>query len=1600
MFKKRLVNVIVFLLALCCAAFCFVACQDGIICNHKYELYTGLGGGVISEATCISGGEYRYKCTLCGDEKIEKGEPDPTKHKWNEGVVEVEPTCTQKGSELFECTLCGATKTETIYPRHKEVPFGERKEPTCTESGLTAGTVCSVCKMIVMPQMPIEPHGHAFISDVCYWCGEERDYTVQYRAFGEVVKEITVKASELEKLEHPEIPQKPGYKNLRWEEPRKINGEAVIELHAELIDYTIKYNNLENGVHKNPETFTVEDDITFMPASRNGYAFKGWYSYEENGGEIKETKIEKIAGYCDDIELTAKWEIITYKIEYANYKTADMSAFPTEYTVETETFELGSISVTGYTFNGWKFGGHMMTKVVKGTYGDLLLRADLTGDKYTVTLDANGGRVTNDTYNVEYGSDYRVSVPTLSGYEFIGWYDGVSDTAKRYAAADGWSVEKYDVLDNITLYAHWEKIRITVTFDSTGGTAVAKQKYDYGDTLVLPEAPTKQGYTFDGWYSQDGQKEFTASTIITESITVYAKWLDSIAISDKDGLIAIAQAPDKNYHLTADIDLRGTVWTPVDDFTGTLNGKGYAIKNFVLSTTKADENFGFVCINNGTIKDVTFLDYTCSATRKNSNGSFTLQMNVGTVAGLNNGIIKGVTLRSGKVITNFDDYRDSRSQLNLYVRVGGIAGLNAAGASIYECSSNLPIEAALRLANYNSSSFYVGTNRWLYGGIGGIAGYSNGSIYGSVYDGKITTNASSGNITYGGGYGTETANINAQVGGMVGWTDGESAVRQCYSTGEFILTNHVDNNLGHNYGNIGALIGLNRGKVYDSFTTGTVTADASDGVHLGGLIGQNASGGDVKSSYSSVSISTDSSGDIGGFCGTNEAVIQNSFATGTIVGNIDPDVGSVNAGGLVGKNASTGSVSKCFSSGSVSATNGNTGPLIGDNVGIALNSYYMRGSSVVMNGEYVDPGTNDNIKPLPFNKLWSEDFLINTMYWDSEGWVILTDESPMLEWEIAVGHNFVTQVSEPDCEHGGFTVYSCDDCGKIFVRNFIAPKGHSYEVVRTVAPACNAEGYTVKKCSVCNDEMHTDFIDPTGHPNSEVSVKSDRAATCTEQGITVYHCDACNNDFSVTTESTGHDGTLVSTTTQPTCTEQGEAVYHCGVCDNDYTVTLDCIAHSWIDVKYNAPTCGIVLDDDGNIIARNPESGNEAGRKCEVCGFVDYGCEEIAPHIFELVSVTTEATCTHAGLGSYKCKTCELEQDIEIAQLAHADEDKNFICDTCEQLLFTEDVLSSFTKITDVEGLRSITNNPSKNYWLDADIDLADEDWTAIGTADRPFRGIFFGDNHTISGMRFEVQNYDQTVLGGLFGYNSGTVLCVKIADFVVDVKNVDIVFGGVAAYNNGTVKNCVLDGNNLIYTYVKLTVNDYAAHKVDSDGSIIGGLVGINKAVATVENCSVVGSITAYISNISEVQSAKLSSSIMSLIKSTSAETVQHITLGGVVGRNEGKVTGCEVSGLTEANLQVKAELSWMKGKAAAYTHMYAGALVGYNAGELYDCRVNRMTYVKLDVPVDENTTDSWKASLYTIEVGYYNYSTLNGVAGVIGSSDKSAVAKNITTL
>jgi uncharacterized repeat protein (TIGR02543 family) len=77
----------------------------------------------------------------------------------------------------------------------------------------------------------------------------------------------------------------------------------------------------------------------------------------------------------------------------------------------------------------------------------------------------------------------------------------------------------------ITLYAKWTANQYTIRFDSNDGTRVTAITQNFGTAVSAPTNPTRTGYTFAGWFSDEALTiAYTFTTMPSQATTLYAKW--------------------------------------------------------------------------------------------------------------------------------------------------------------------------------------------------------------------------------------------------------------------------------------------------------------------------------------------------------------------------------------------------------------------------------------------------------------------------------------------------------------------------------------------------------------------------------------------------------------------------------------------------------------------------------------------------------------------------------------------------------------------------------------------------------------------------------------------------------------------------------------------------------------------------------------------------------------------------------------------------------------------------------------------------------------------------------------------------------------------
>ncbi len=138
---------------------------------------------------------------------------------------------------------------------------------------------------------------------------------------------------------------------------------------------------------------------------------------------------------------------------------------------------------------------------------------------FTISFDINGGSEVTKPENQSVKDGDKAIEPTepqRSGYKFDGWYNG----------SEMWDFDSA-VTSDIELVAMWIE-ELTVTFDIgyNGGESPANQQLYKGDMAIEPAQPSRDGYSFDGWFYDGELWDF--KSVINSSMTITAKWTEII----------------------------------------------------------------------------------------------------------------------------------------------------------------------------------------------------------------------------------------------------------------------------------------------------------------------------------------------------------------------------------------------------------------------------------------------------------------------------------------------------------------------------------------------------------------------------------------------------------------------------------------------------------------------------------------------------------------------------------------------------------------------------------------------------------------------------------------------------------------------------------------------------------------------------------------------------------------------------------------------------------------------------------------------------------------------------------------------------------------
>ncbi|MGO4501206.1 InlB B-repeat-containing protein, partial [Paenibacillus sp. 2RAB27] len=166
--------------------------------------------------------------------------------------------------------------------------------------------------------------------------------------------------------------------------------------------------------------------------------------------------------------------------------------------------------------NPWVFG---TDKVLDKVLGNTTLYAKWTPINYTVSFVVNNG-IEIEGKQADYDTVITSpTVPTKENYTFAGWY-------KEAQLTNPWVFGTDKVLGDTTLYAKWTPINYTVNFVVNNGIEIEGKQADYDTVITAPTVPTKEKYTFAGWYkeAQLANPWVFGTDKVLGNTTLYAKW--------------------------------------------------------------------------------------------------------------------------------------------------------------------------------------------------------------------------------------------------------------------------------------------------------------------------------------------------------------------------------------------------------------------------------------------------------------------------------------------------------------------------------------------------------------------------------------------------------------------------------------------------------------------------------------------------------------------------------------------------------------------------------------------------------------------------------------------------------------------------------------------------------------------------------------------------------------------------------------------------------------------------------------------------------------------------------------------------------------------
>ena len=300
---------------------------------------------------------------------------------------------------------------------------------------------------------------------------------------------------------------------------RNIYAPGYVPLTIEKDAFGVAYDYEGNYVY--PHNIIFENDDLYS------------FNIARNLADQTEYAANELIGYILKLNETATFDLVW------NFKEVNVTLDPyggkfDDGTTDPKTIQMNyscpfgdlpELKRVGCIFEGWytaEIGGkEVSAKNIVETDEGFTLYARWSSNHHTVKFIADGADHVPEPAIIEYSKPFVNILPTVEKkyHTFSHWSLDIEGNERVYAdTCATLADDEYDVDYVFILYANFEPILYTITFDTVGGTPVDLISQPYGMNVEKPKDPTKVGYRFAGWDRN------IPATMPAENITITAKW--------------------------------------------------------------------------------------------------------------------------------------------------------------------------------------------------------------------------------------------------------------------------------------------------------------------------------------------------------------------------------------------------------------------------------------------------------------------------------------------------------------------------------------------------------------------------------------------------------------------------------------------------------------------------------------------------------------------------------------------------------------------------------------------------------------------------------------------------------------------------------------------------------------------------------------------------------------------------------------------------------------------------------------------------------------------------------------------------------------------